>query len=99
MMDYVFRSYDAASVANETSDPDAGRDCSRMSSYIATIIGGSLAGYHDISSKLGLRDAVGNVGPLSAALEAGQSSFQFCCGGVPTAHCGARFDHGALVVS
>jgi len=37
------------------------------------------------------------VQPVSIAIEADQSSFQFYSGGVMTAACGTNLDHGVLV--
>ena len=37
-------------------------------------------------------------GPVSIAIEADQSTFQFYSGGVLTGLCGTRLDHGVLVV-
>jgi cathepsin L len=39
-----------------------------------------------------------NIGPVSIAIEADQSAFQFYHGGVMTGPCGDRLDHGVLLV-
>ena len=39
-----------------------------------------------------------NIGPVSVAIEADQSSFQFYSGGVMDGPCGDQLDHGVLVV-
>merc|ERR1711991_330230 len=45
-----------------------------------------------------LVDAVGNVGPVSVAIEADQLSFQMYSKGVLTGNCGTNLDHGVLAV-
>merc|ERR1711991_928945 len=45
-----------------------------------------------------LVDAVGNVGPVSVAIEADQMSFQLYSKGVLTGNCGKNLDHGVLAV-
>jgi len=55
--------------------------------------------YADVQpySVLGLELAV-SQGPVSVAIEADQSDFQLYGGGVYTGNCGAKLDHGVLVV-
>lgn len=45
-----------------------------------------------------LMEALVNHGPLSVAIEADQSAFQFYGGGVITGMCGKRLNHGVLLV-
>merc|ERR1711865_779061 len=58
-----------------------------------------VTGYTDVrGGESGLKNAVGNVGPVSIAIEADQHAFQFYKGGVLTSGCGQQLDHGVLVV-
>lgn len=56
-------------------------------------------GFHDVTplSPSSLMKAVAR-NPVSVAIEADQSAFQFYSGGVMTAPCGTNLDHGVLVV-
>jgi cathepsin L len=58
-----------------------------------------ITGYTDVThdSSMSLEAAVA-AGPVSIAIEADQSSFQFYKSGVMSGTCGARLDHGVLVV-
>lgn len=58
-----------------------------------------LQGYHDVQS--GNETALMRelqIGPVSIAIEADQSSFQFYSGGVFDGVCGTNLDHGVLLV-
>jgi cathepsin L len=58
-----------------------------------------ITGYKDVKS--GDEDALmtaSNVAPLSIAIEADQSAFQFYSGGVMDGECGTQLDHGVLLV-
>ncbi len=97
-MDYAFAFYEKTSVATEASYAYTGRDGSCKSSYSTVIPKGGVTGYKDISSETNLLDAVTNVGPISIAIEADQSSFQHYSSGVLTGSCGKNRDHGVLAV-
>lgn len=59
----------------------------------------SITGYKDVPQ--GDEDALlsaANIGPVSVAIEADQSSFQFYSGGVMSGLCGKKLDHGVLLV-
>jgi len=57
-----------------------------------------VTGYTDVDkSEDALASAVDN-NPVSIAIEADQSSFQFYNGGVMSGNCGTRLDHGVLAV-
>merc|ERR1712228_663993 len=60
---------------------------------------GKITGYKDVTpnSEDALMAAVAE-GPVSIAIEADQSTFQFYKTGVLTASCGVKLDHGVLVV-
>jgi len=72
--------------------------CQSNPSYYRT----DISGYQDIQSgsESALQTAVANVGPISVAIDAGQSSFQFYSGGVYySAGCSpTSLDHGVLAV-
>lgn len=59
----------------------------------------SLSSYHDVApnSDQALMAAIAQQ-PVSVAIEADQSSFQFYSGGVLTSACGTNLDHGVLAV-
>eukprot|EP01006_Ploeotia_vitrea_P041922 TRINITY_DN66587_c0_g3_i1.p1 TRINITY_DN66587_c0_g3~~TRINITY_DN66587_c0_g3_i1.p1 ORF type:complete len:333 (-),score=173.84 TRINITY_DN66587_c0_g3_i1:195-1193(-) len=59
----------------------------------------TISGYHDVAKndELQLKAAVAQ-GPVSVAIEADQSGFQFYSGGVFSGTCGTQLDHGVLVV-
>jgi len=59
----------------------------------------TITGYTDVEagSEDGLMSAV-NGAPVSIAIEADQSGFQFYSGGVFTGSCGKQLDHGVLLV-
>jgi C1A family cysteine protease len=67
--------------------------CKNVSSVI------SLSGFKDVpqNSEVALMTAVVQQ-PVSVAVEADQSSFQFYSGGVMTKACGTSLDHGVLLV-
>jgi len=72
--------------------------------YSTSCIGATLTSYQDITqgSESDLQAAVANQGPVSVAIDAGLSSFQFYSGGVYSdSGCGNQpndLDHGVLVV-
>merc|ERR1712194_51905 len=62
-------------------------------------MGGSLSSYKDVTSgsEAALMVAI-NQQPVSIAIEADQSHFQFYNSGVMSAKCGDKLDHGVLLV-
>lgn len=62
-------------------------------------VAASLVGFKDVppGSELALMTAIAQQ-PVSVAVEADQSVFQFYSGGVMTASCGSNLDHGVLAV-
>lgn len=53
---------------------------------------------HALSNSSSLEHAIYTYGPVSIAIQANQRGFQFYSGGVLSAKCGTRLDHGVLVV-
>merc|ERR1719337_659856 len=99
LMDNSFEWYENKAAATETSYPYTARDGScKSSGWDTAVPQGGVTGYKDISNEAGLLDAVTNVGPVSVAIEADQSSFQGYSGGVLTGNCGTQLDHGVLAV-
>jgi len=98
LMDYAFKFYETAAVASEDSYPYTARGGTCKTSFTTAIPSGSVTGFKDISNEAGLLDAVSNVGPISVAIEADQSSFQLYNSGVLTGTCGTSLDHGVLAV-
>merc|ERR1712048_1485023 len=74
------------------------RDGTCKSSYTTAVPRGGVTGYKDVSSESALLNAVSTVGPISVAIEADQSSFQYYSSGVLTGSCGTSLDHGVLAV-
>merc|ERR1711862_482912 len=97
-MELAFNYEKTTTVATESSYPYTARDGSCKSSYTTAIPQGGVTGYKDVSSESALLNAVSNVGPISVAIEADQSSFQYYSGGVLTGSCGTNLDHGVLAV-
>jgi C1A family cysteine protease len=58
----------------------------------------SISSYKDVDTTEDALAAALNIGPVSVAIEADQSSFQFYSGGVLTSECGTKLDHGVLAV-
>jgi cathepsin L len=98
LMDYAFAFYEGTSVATEKSYPYTASDGTCQSSYTTAVPRGGVTGYKDISSESALLNAVSTVGPVSVAIEADQSSFQYYSSGVLTGTCGTSLDHGVLAV-
>lgn len=98
-MDYAFSFWENVNIATEASYPYKASDGScKKSSFTVAIPQGGVTGFKDISNEADLLDAVTNVGPVSVAIEADQSSFQNYHSGVLTGNCGTSLDHGVLAV-
>jgi len=82
-------------LCTESSYPYTARDgiCKKSCSTAGTI-----SSYKDVAKgqESALTPAV-NIGPVSIAIEADQSSFQFYSGGVMDGTCGQNLDHGVLL--
>jgi len=97
LMDYAFEWIIKNGICEESAYPYQGvqKSCSKTCTKAAT-----LSSYKDIKSgsESDLLAAIGTVGPVSVAIEADQSAFQFYSSGVFTAPCGTNLDHGVLAV-
>jgi len=98
LMDYAFEFWEGVNIATEASYPYTAKDGSCKTSFTTAIPKGGITAYKDISSETDLLDAVTNVGPVSVAIEADQSAFQYYSSGVLTGTCGTSLDHGVLAV-
>jgi C1A family cysteine protease len=97
LMDYAFEwIISNKGICTEAAYPYTGVDgrCKTGCAPAATI-----SGYKDVTSgsEAALKTAV-SMNPVSVAIEADQSAFQFYSGGVFSAACGTQLDHGVLAV-
>jgi C1A family cysteine protease len=98
LMDYAFQYIIAnGGITTEAAYPYSAtgpNDCQAAGKPVAATI----HSYHDIPvSEDALLAAIAQQ-PVSVAIEADQSSFQFYSGGVMSAACGTALDHGVLAV-
>merc|ERR1711957_684247 len=98
LMDKGFTFFESNKIATEASYPYTAAAGSCKSSFTTAIPSGGVTGYKDVSGEADLLDAIGNVGPVSVAIEADQRSFQTYKSGVMTGDCGTALDHGVLAV-
>jgi len=96
LMDWAFEYIIKSGICSEASYPYKAQDgtCKKVASVV------KITGYKDVTTQneAALMTAV-NLGPVSIAIEADQSAFQFYSGGVfDDASCGTSLDHGVLVV-
>jgi cathepsin L len=99
LMDDAFKYVEASGgLCSESEYPYTARDGTCKSSSCGTKYG-PISGYTDVThdSETALMNAVA-MGPVSIAIEADQSAFQFYSGGVLDGLCGTRLDHGVLAV-
>merc|ERR1712159_315622 len=99
-MDNAFKYAEKNDICTEDSYPYKAQDGSCQASSCTTgISAGSVSGYKDVESKdlNAMMEAVSQQ-PVSIAIEADQRAFQLYKGGVLTASCGTKLDHGVLAV-
>jgi C1A family cysteine protease len=96
LMDYGFEYIIAKGSCKESDYAYKGTDGSCKTSCSPAV---HLTGYKDVSagSETDLMKAV-QSGPVSVAIEADQSGFQFYTSGVFDGNCGKQLDHGVLLV-
>jgi len=100
LMDNAFKYEEQAPVCTEESYPykALASNCTATKCTVGIPKGG-VVGYKDVapSDMKALMDAVAK-GPVSVAIEADQMAFQTYKSGVLTKACGAKLDHGVLIV-
>jgi C1A family cysteine protease len=96
LMDYAFTWISKNGICSEQDYRYVGRDQSCKKGCKSV---GKVKGYTDVQqgSESQLQTAV-SAQPVSVAIEADQSAFQFYSGGVFSAACGTQLDHGVLAV-
>jgi len=101
LMDDGFKYLEAKGDALETTYSYTGKDgtCSASKSSSPSLKKGSVTSFNDVQtdSEPQMMAAV-SKGPVSVAIEADQSGFQFYKSGVFSGACGSNLDHGVLVV-
>ena len=100
-MDNGFKYLEAKGDALESKYSYTGKtgSCSASKSSDPALAKGSVTSFNDVTSdsETQLLAAV-SKGPVSVAIEADQSGFQFYKSGVFSGTCGTNLDHGVLVV-
>lgn len=97
LMDNAFKYIQAnGGICKESDYPYTARDGQCQTSCSPAV---KISGYQDVTpnNANALMSAIAQ-NPVSIAIEADQSSFQFYSGGVMTAACGTNLDHGVLAV-
>lgn len=100
LMDYAFGYVEKNGLSSESAYGYKGtEDTCSSDSHSRDLPAGALKGYTDVprSDEDALKAAVA-TGPVSVAIEADESAFQFYSGGVMTGSCGRNLDHGVLAV-
>merc|ERR1712079_306157 len=100
LMDNAFRYAEKNALCTERSySYKARRGTCEASSCTVGIPQGGVTGYKDVAKDdmQALMEAVTQQ-PVSIAIEADKSAFQFYHRGVLSSHCGTRLDHGVLLV-
>jgi C1A family cysteine protease len=96
LMDYAFQWISSNGICAEADYPYVGTDQTCKTTCKSV---GKNKGFKDVAqgSESSLASAVA-LAPVSVAIEADQSAFQFYSGGVFSAACGTQLDHGVLAV-
>jgi len=101
LMDNAFKYIEAKGEALESTYSYTGTDgtCNTAKQGQAVLKKGQMTGFNDVQkdSEPQLKAAVAK-GPVSVAIEADKSGFQFYKSGVFSGTCGTQLDHGVLVV-
>lgn len=100
LMDYAFEYVMAKGLDTESDYPYEEKldsTCSH-SSHTPAVAAGFVTGYTDVTASVTALKAAVAQQPVSVAIEADQSSFQFYSSGVLTSSCGTSLDHGVLLV-
>merc|ERR1712147_478790 len=96
LMDNAFKYIESNPLQLESAYPYTGQD--GTCSYIKSAGIGEVASFTDVSPSASQLKAAIAKAPVSVAIEADQSAFQFYSGGVITSGCGSQLDHGVLAV-
>jgi len=96
LMDNAFKYIEKNPLQLESAYPYTGQDGS--CSYIKSAGVATVKGFTDVSPSASQLKAAIAKAPVSVAIEADQSAFQFYSGGVITSGCGSQLDHGVLAV-
>jgi len=101
LMDNAFQYVEKYGLETESDYPYTASDGSCKYDASKVVSGSKVSSYKDAadtaSGSQSVMDLLQN-GPVSVAIEADQTSFQFYSGGVLTGNCGTQLDHGVLVV-
>jgi len=99
MMDDAFKFAENTAICTEDSYPYRGRVGNCLTCDTNGLTSGAVTGYKDVAtdSQEDLMSAVAQQ-PVSIGIEADQKVFQLYKGGVLSGMCGAKIDHGVLVV-
>jgi len=98
LMDDAFKYAEGAAICTEDSYPYEGSNGNcKASSCTVGVPSGALTGFKDVdhNDENAMMDAVAQQ-PVSIAIEADKSVFQFYKSGVLTGNCGTNLDHGVL---
>merc|ERR1711959_548032 len=101
LMDNGFKYVQSKGDALESTYSYTGKTgtCSKSKQSDAAIKGSQVTGFHDVQSdSVAQMEAAVAQGPVSIAIEADQSGFQFYKSGVFSGKCGTNLDHGVLAV-
>jgi cathepsin L len=96
LMDNAFKQAEAKGVATEASYPYTAK-AGTCKTYTAST-DSKITSYKDVSHTADALGAAVDIGPVSVAIEADQSSFQNYKSGILSTGCGSNLDHGVLVV-
>merc|ERR1711939_644628 len=101
LMDNGFKYLESKGDALESKYPYTGKSgsCSSSKSSNPALAAGKVTSFNDVTSdSVPQMEAAVSKGPVSVAIEADQSGFQFYKSGVFSGACGPNLDHGVLVV-
>merc|ERR1712072_259828 len=101
LMDNGFKYLESKGDALESTYSYTGKSgsCSSSKSSNPALAAGKVTSFNDVTSdSVQQMEAAVSKGPVSVAIEADQSGFQFYKSGVFSGACGTNLDHGVLVV-
>ena len=96
LMDTAFEYVERTGITTENQFPYTAENTKCLNNWTAVV---NITGYHDVpgSNEVALQQAVRKQ-PVSVAIEADQSVFQFYSKGIISSGCGTALDHGVLLV-